>query len=322
MLNQDQYLSLYKKTLRIRLVEEAVANHYPGQEMRCPVHLSIGQEAVATGASYFLDPDDYMMSTHRAHAHYLAKGGDLKKMIAEFYGKQTGCCAGRGGSMHLVDLDVAMIGSTPIVGGAFPVGVGVAFASKLKKENKITLVYLGEAMTEEGVFTEALNFAALKKLPILFVCESNQYSVYSPMEVRQPSNRNLTAIVEAHGIQSLKGDGNKIDEVLKLCQASIESIKKDQAPRFVELETYRFREHCGPHYDIQLGYRSQEELDSWKKRCPIAYFENLLRDKGWLSDEQNHQIKNEIQKEIDEAFAFAKASPFPKKEELLTHLYA
>jgi len=260
------------------------------------------------------------MSTHRSHAHYLAKGGNLNRMIAELYGKKTGCAAGRGGSMHLVDLSANMIGSTPIVGGSFPIAIGVAFACAQKE--RITVVFIGEAMTEEGVFAEGINFAALKQLPILFVCETNLYSVYSPMEVRQPKDRDICKIVEAHGIPTQRGDGNKIDEVLNLSQKAIQEVKNGGGPRFLELSTYRWLEHCGPNYDIDLGYRSQKELDAWKKRCPIAYFKNLLLSQNLISNAQLEEIELEIKQEIKEAFDFSDQSPFPSKEDLLTHIYA
>lgn len=321
-MDKESYQSLFYDTLRIRLVEEAIADRYGEQEMRCPVHLSIGQEAVATGVCAHLNQEDYILSTHRAHAHYLAKGGSLKRMIAEIYGKITGCCGGRGGSMHLVDLDVNMIGSTPIVGGSFPIAVGVAFASEQKKENRVTAVFIGEAMTEEGVFSEGINFAALQNLPILFVCETNLYSVYSPMEVRQPSKRDICKLAEAHGIPAEKGDGNKIDEVLELTSKAVSKIRKGEGPQLIELSTYRWREHCGPNYDIQLGYRTQQELDHWKEKCPIKYFEKLLFEKGYLNAFDLKVMHENIEKEIEEAFSYSIESPYPEKEDLFTHIYS
>src|SRR3990167_1684775 len=223
-------LDLFKRMLRIRLIEEAIAHRYQEQKMRCPVHLSIGQEAVAVGVCKAALHLDYLISNHRAHAHYLAKGGDLKKMIAEIYGKSTGCCLGRGGSMHLVDRSVGMYGSTPIVGGSLPVGVGLAFATQLKKESDVTLIFFGEGSTEEGVFGESLNFAALKKLPVLFICENNFYSVYSPLNVRQPPQRDRVAIARAHGMVAKTGYGNDVEEVYRLASSAITSIREGNGP--------------------------------------------------------------------------------------------
>lgn len=295
--------------LRIRMVEEALAARYFEQEIRCPMHLSIGQEAVAVGVCSALEHKDIVMSAHRAHAHYLAKGGDLKKMIAEMYGKKSGCCGGIGGSMHLVDLSVNMYGCTPIVGGTFPVAVGLAFADWMDQKKRVTTMFFGEGMTEEGVFFEAINFASLKQLPVLFICENNLYSVYSPLSVRQSENRHLTKIVEAHGIKTFKGDGNNLDEVFTLSQKGAQHIREGKGPCFIEFSTYRWREHCGPNFDNHIGYRTEQEFETWKKLCPIKrYLES--------HDIDEQAMRAEIQIEIDEAFAFAKQSEFPPQEDL------
>ena len=289
-------LSLEQQVLRIRMIEEAIADRYAEQKMRCPVHLSIGQEAVAVGVCAHLKSTDYAVSGHRAHAHYLAKGGDLKKMIAEIYGKKTGCCGGRGGSMHLVDLKAGFLGSTPIVGGSIPVGVGAAFGSVLKGEERIVAIFFGEGATEEGVFAESLNFAALKNLPVLFVCENNLYSVYSPLEVRQPKERSIPLLAEAHGIFALKGDGNGLNEVSILAEKGIKHIRQGRGPCLLELATYRFREHCGPDID---PYQPKEEVEYWKARDPFISISTS---------------RKEIEQEIKEAFDFAENSPFPTLE--------
>ncbi len=313
---------LFFRTLRIRKIEEAIADRYPEGKMRCPVHLSIGQEAVAVGVAAHLRQEDAVLSTHRAHAHYLARGGNLKKMLAELYGKKTGCCAGRGGSMHLTDLSVGFIGSTPIVGGSFPVAVGVAAAYKMQKKEGLTALFFGEAMTEEGVFSEGINFAALKKLPLLLICESNLYSVYSPMEVRQPDNRDLPAIVRGHGIPAVKGNGNDPEEVFSLTKEAVQKIRNGEGPQFIELETYRFREHCGPGYDIELGYRSQTELDERMKQCPVETTKEFLLREKILLPEETEREEHKIRKEIEEAFLFAEQSPDPDPEDLLLHVEA
>lgn len=290
--------NLFQQLLRIRMIEEAIASRYSEQKMRCPVHLSIGQEAIAVGVCSQLRKEDYVVSGHRAHAHYLAKGGSLKRMIAEMYGKKTGCSRGRGGSMHLLDLSVGFLGSIPIVGGSIPIGVGAAFASLLKKEDRVVVIFFGEGATEEGVFTESLNFAALKGLPVLFVCENNLYSVYSPLSVRQPSERSITALAEAHGIFAQKGDGNDLDEIVSLTEESFDYMRKNKRPALVEFSTYRLREHCGPHIDI---FQPVDEVNGWKKRDP-------LRD---ISKE----YADAIAEEIKEAFDFAEQSPFPEPDE-------
>lgn len=292
-------LTKERELLRIRMIEEAIANRYAEQKMRCPVHLSIGQEAIAVGVCSHLTKEDYVVSGHRAHAHYLAKGGDLKKMLAEIYGKKTGCSGGRGGSMHLIDLSVGFLGSTPIVGGTIPIGVGASFGSLLKGEKRITAIFFGEGATEEGVFAESLNFAALKMLPVLFVCENNLYSVYSPLAVRQPASRSITALAAAHGMLALKGDGNCLKEVDDLASACMEHMRAGKGPCLLELTTYRFKEHCGPNPD---PYQPEEEKAYWQERDPLNGID--------LPEE-----KEAIQKEIEESFAFAESSPFPTLSE-------
>lgn len=303
---------LFFKMLRIRMIEEAIADRYSEQNMRCPTHLSIGQEAIAVGVSEALSPEDFVMSNHRAHAHYLAKGGDLKKMIAEIHGKKTGCCLGRGGSMHLVDLSVGMYGSTPIVANSIPVATGLAFSSFLQNDKHLSVSYFGEGATEEGVFGECLNFAALKNLPILYVCEDNLYSVYSPIDVRQAKTRDLCKIAEAHGMFAKEGNGNDVVESYTIAKEAIDSIRNGNGPAFIKLNTYRFREHCGPNYDTDLGYRSVDEFETHLEKCPIKQTQKELIEEGALTEETIYMRWQEIEKEIDDAFTFAKESPFPE----------
>ena len=314
--------AMFRCALRIRMVEEAIADRYSEQQMRCPVHLSIGQEAVAVGICAALDKSDYAMSTHRAHAHYLAKGGDLRAMLAEIYGKRTGCSSGKGGSMHIVDLEAGMLGSTPIVGSSIPVAVGAAFGSLLKNESRVTVVFFGEGATEEGVFLESLNFAALKMLPVVFVCENNLYSVYSPMDVRQPPSRNRVALAAAHGIESLAGDGNNVEAVHELAQRAVQRARSGAGPTYLEFATYRWREHCGPGYDNNIGYRTESEFIEWRNNCPIESYKSALLRQGSLSEHEIGLAIKSLTSEIDAAFAYAKESPFPEMEEMLASVYA
>ncbi len=303
---------LLKKMMRIRMVEETIADHYAEQEMRCPVHLSTGQEAVAVGVCSALQPEDYVMSTHRAHAHYLAKGGNLKAMLAEIYGKATGCCSGYGGSMHLTDLSVNMLGCTPIVGGSLPVAVGTAFATWQKNESRVTAVFFGEGATEEGVFAECLNFAALKKLPVIFVCENNLYSVYSPLSVRQPEKRDNVALAKAHGLSAAKADGNDVEAVYALSQQAVKNAREGFGPFFLEFNTYRWREHCGPQFDNHIGYRTEEEYQHWRHKCPVENYQKRLLSENIITPQDIETLIHSLQKEVNEAFVFAKESPFPE----------
>lgn len=321
-MNEDFKKKLYFDMLRIRMVDEAIAARYGEQQMRCPIHLCIGQEAIAVGVCANLSQDDYVMSTHRSHAHYLAKGGDLCRMIAEIYGKATGCTQGKGGSMHLVDLDAGFVGATPIVGSVIPIAVGTAFGTTLKGEERISVVFIGEGATEEGVFSESLNFAALKRLPMIFVCENNFFSVYSPMSVRQPETRDNVAIAAAYGLYTDRGDGNDLMAVSRKTAGAIEQIRRGRGPAYLEFTTYRWREHCGPNFDNDIGYRTEDEYLAWRNRCPLARYEQLLKKEGVLTREGISRRTQEITAEIEAAFAFALSSPFPVAEELHRHLYA
>jgi len=315
-------LKLYSQMLRIRLIEEKIAEIYPQQEIRCPVHLCIGQEAIPVGVCAQLTSEDYIMSNHRSHGHYLAKGGDLKSMMAELFGKRSGCCSGKGGSMHLVDISAGFLGSMPIVGSSIPIAVGAALGSVMQGRSRITVVFFGEGATEEGVFQESINFAVLKNLPIVFVCENNLYSVYSPLSVRQPAGREVFRVAESLGIESYQGDGNDIFEVYRFAEQAVHKARENRGPTFLEFKTYRWLEHCGPNYDNDLGYRTNHEFNDWKKRCPLAQMREYLLQEQLFSGVEEDGIVNEINREIDGAICYAKESPFPGKQFLLEHIYA
>ena len=311
--------NLYKRMLKIRLTEEMIAERYSDEEMRCPTHLSIGQEAIAAGVCACLTNSDLVLSTHRCHAHYLAKGGNLNSMISEIYGKETGCSAGKGGSMHLIDTSVGFMGSTAIVGNTIPVAVGLALSMQLKGTNNISCVFFGDGAIEEGAFYESVNFAVLRNLPVLFICENNLYSVYSSLKVRQPENRKIHEMVAALGIETNNGNGNLVSEVYTLTNNAVKKIKNGDGPQFIEFSTYRWREHCGPNYDNNIGYRTEKEFMEWKEKDPVQYCENKLLN---LSNNEIEDYRIKIQAEIDNAFHFAKQSPFPNPQQAYTDLFA
>lgn len=314
---------LFYDMLRIRRAEEKIAELYPEQEMRCPVHLCIGQEAIAAGVCAHLKKEDYVMSAHRSHGHYLAKGGNLSAMMAELWGKETGCSGGMGGSMHLIDLNAGFLGATPILASTIAIAVGTAFGARMKNEKRVTVVFFGEAATEEGTFHEAVNFAAVEKLPVLFVCENNLYSVYSPLSVRQPDTREVYELAKGHGIPATQADGNDVMAVHKLAGNTIAKIRKvGKGPVFLEFSTYRWREHCGPNYDNHIGYRTEAEFKEWKKKCPIENFQKKLLWQKLLTSKELEQITMKIDREVDEAVEYAKKSPFPSTNNLLERVYA
>ena len=314
MLSAQIKRKLLADMIRIRTLEEGIVARYGEQEMRCPVHLSIGQEASAVGICSALKTSDWAFSGHRNHAHYIAKGGSIQRMLAEIYGKATGCCGGKGGSMHLTDLDAGFIGATPIVGSTVPIAVGAALTAQYQHPGKVVVIFLGDGAMEAGVVSESINFAVLKNLPILFVCENNLYSVYSPMSVRQPSQRSLSQFAEGHGIKTQSIDGNDVELVFNAASIAVESVRAGHGPHFIELKTYRWREHCGPNFDNDIGYRTEEEFIAWKLKDPIA-----------LYSQQFSNVEEEFNKaelEVNQAFDFAKSSAFPQLDAASQYIYA
>ncbi len=308
--------------LRIRLIEERLKDLYAEQEMRCPTHFSIGQEAVAAGVCVHLTQEELVTSAHRSHAHYLAKGGDLKAMVAELYGKVTGCAAGKGGSMHLIDLPAGFLGAVPLVGSTIAIGVGAALSSVLQGEPRLIVIFFGDGATETGVFHESLNFAAIHRLPVVMICENNFYSVLTPLECRLPNGLEVYQRAQAHGVLSLQGDGNDADDVYALAGEAIAHARRGRGPVFVEFKTYRWLEHCGPNEDLSIGYRQPGEFESWVARDPVKLYTSRLQERGIVTDAEIAAMARAIAAEIDEAVAFAKASPFPTRDQLTAHVYA
>ncbi len=313
-------LRLLEHMLRIRAVEEEIAQRYPNGRIRCPTHLSIGQEAVPAAFAECVRREDYAVSTHRGHAHYLAKGGSLQAMLDEIYGKASGCARGRGGSMHLIDLGVNFMGTSAIVGNSIPIGVGLALSAQLRRSDQISCIFLGDGATEEGVFYESVNFAALRRLPALFICENNLYSVYSPLTVRQPAGRGIAAMVKALGVQTWDGDGNCAEDSLKKLAAAFAHVRAGFGPAFVELATYRWREHCGPDYDNHIGYRSEDEFHTWLARDPVANLRTKLAAEGAIASIADMEAK--ITNEVAESFVRAETAPFPSPAEAYASPYA
>jgi TPP-dependent pyruvate/acetoin dehydrogenase alpha subunit len=312
-----ELLKAYESLVKIRMVEERISTQYGDQKIRCPVHLSIGQEAVAVGICEFSDRSDLVVSSHRAHAHYLAKGGDLDAFVAEIYGKASGCSGGRGGSMHLVDRNVGFVASTAIVGNTIPVGVGLAMSLKLESQNNIVIIFFGEGATEEGVFYESLNIAAVKELPCLFVCENNRYSVYTNLNDRQPQGRDLRALAAGMGVESMSFQGNDLRETLAAGKSACSKVRAMKRPIVLEFKTYRYVEHCGPDSDDYLNYRPIEERTYWYSRDPIRIAKAYLIESKICTSRRLAQIERELRDEIDGAFERAETAPYPSFESLL-----
>jgi len=310
----NKHEDFYRQVLRIRRVEEEVARVYPTDKIKSPVHLSIGQEGVSVGVCAALRPSDVVCPTYRGHALYLAKGGNLRAMIAELYGKVTGCTRGKGGSMHLIDVGAGVLGASAIVGTTIPLAVGYAYAQRLKKTDTVVASFFGDGAVDEGAFHESMNFAALHKLPVLFVCENNFYSIHSPQLARQP-HANLCARAASYGVAAETLDGCDVPALYESVRSAVESVRRGEGPRFLECMTYRFREHVGPNEDFHAGYRSREEAEPWFARDPLLLLGQLL------TPTVRTLIEAEVEAEIAEAFAFAEASPLPASDELLADVY-
>jgi len=303
------------------MVEEAIADRYSEQEMRCPVHLSIGQEGAAVGVCLALRRSDVIVSNHRSHGHYLAKGGCLDAMLAEIYGRETGCCGGRGRSMHLFDNGAGIIASVPIVGSTIPIAVGAALTFAGEDDTRVSAAFLGDGATEEGVFHESLNFASLHNLPVIFVVENNLYSVYTPLASRQPE-RPLEDYGKAHGVPGFHVDGNDVLEVYKLTKDLVDAARRGRGPSLIVADTYRWREHCGPNYDNDLGYRTVAEFEAWRALCPIEYYRSFLLESNAVTSELEQEMIHEIDAEINRSFEKARAAPFPCPETVARNVYA
>jgi TPP-dependent pyruvate/acetoin dehydrogenase alpha subunit len=315
-------LELFASLLKARRVEERIQKLYPEGDMRCPTHLSLGQEAVAVGVCAALRAEDAVISAHRSHAHYIARGGSIPAMFAELYGKEDGCAAGKGGSMHLIDLGVNFLGCVPIVGSTIPIGVGAALGKRLMEDDGVSVVFFGDGAAETGVFHESINFAATLKLPVLFVCENNLYSVNTPLEPRQPAGRTIAELAAGHSLASSQHDGQAVETVLAATMSALAGIRGGGGPALLEFMTYRWAEHCGPLGDLHLGYRGQEEFDAWLARCPVALHRQALTEDGVLDAAREREWDRAIEAAIDEAVAHAQAGPFPPRSALAQGIYA
>ncbi len=311
---------LLKKMLSIRIFEERIVAVYPKQEMKTPVHLCIGQEACAAGVCAHLNKEDLIFSTHRNHGHYIAKGADLRAITAELYGRTDGCTKGKGGSMHFVDVEAGCMGTTAIVGGSIPLGAGGALALKMRGVNAISAAFFGDGAADEGVLQETLNFAALKKLPVLFACENNFYATNSNVRARH-AGPSIAARAAAFGIPNATVDGNDAEIVWRAAGDAIAHIRSGKGPYFLEMTTYRWKGHVGPECDYEKGCRPKAELDEWLNRCPIKLYTEKLLAEGAISQAEIDAIKAELTSRVDAAWEFALASPAPKEKDLMTDVY-
>ena len=308
------YPRLYRSLYRIRRVEEEVARLYPTDKIKSPVHLSIGQEAVSVGVCAALQPQDVVFGTYRSHALYLAKGGDLRQMVAELYGKATGCTRGKGGSMHLIAREQGVMGTSAVVGTTIANAVGHAYALRYRREDAVVASFFGDGATEEGVFAESLNFAVLKRLPILFVCENNQYAIHTHQGRRQ-GHPVICERARANGLPAERVAGDDLSDLVGRARDVVARLRAGAGPWFFEVMTYRWREHVGPGRDFHLGFRGEDEAAPWVANDPVRRLAETIdpRDRA--------VIEAAVDREIAEAFAFAEESPFPDADELTRDVF-
>jgi TPP-dependent pyruvate/acetoin dehydrogenase alpha subunit len=305
---------LYRSLYRIRRVEEEIARVYPTDKIKSPVHLSIGQEAVSVGVCAALGPRDVVFGTYRGHALYLAKGGDMKEMVAELYGKATGCTRGKGGSMHLISPEAGMLGASAVVGTTVANAVGYAYALKHRGEPALVASFFGDGATEEGAFAESLNFAALKTLPIIFICENNRYAIHTHQGLRQ-ANPDICARARAYGIPAERVEHNDVLYLYERVRAVAPKVRAGGGPHFMEVMTYRWREHVGPGCDFHLGFRAETEAAPWLEA------DQVVRLAGMVGAGRGEQIRAEVEAEVAAALAFGEESPEPDAAELYTDVF-
>jgi pyruvate dehydrogenase E1 component alpha subunit len=310
-------MAALESLLAIRFFEEAVDGMFARGLMHGTMHLSIGQEAVATGVCAALRQTDFITSTHRGHSHCIAKGADLTRMMAELLAKQTGYCRGRGGSMHIADAKTGNLGANGIVAGGIPIAAGAALAQKLKKTDNVVVSFFGDGATNEGAFHEALNLASVWDLPVIFVCENNKYgmsfSTAKSMKVEKISER-----AAAYAIPGVTVDGNDVDAVYEVTKQAVDRARAGKGPTLIECETYRHKGHSKSDKNL---YRTKEEIDFWKTKDPVGKFETLLIEKGIISKEQAEQITENVRNEIRNAITEAQSAPDSDPAELLSSVF-
>ncbi|HUV73963.1 MAG TPA: thiamine pyrophosphate-dependent dehydrogenase E1 component subunit alpha [Anaerolineae bacterium] len=309
---------MLKKMYEIRFFEETVDDLFARGLVHGTMHLSVGQEASAVGSIYALNNEDYILSTHRGHGHCIAKGADINLMMAEFMGKETGYCRGRGGSMHIADMEGRNLGANGVVGGGIPLAVGVGLSLKMRRSDEIVMGFFGDGAANQGCFHEALNMAAIWSLPIVYVCENNQYGM-SMSTRRALAIERIAQRADAYGIPGVTVDGNDVLEVYEAARKAVETARSGEGPILLECVTYRWKGHSKSDQEL---YRTKEELQAWKKKDPIARFRKLLVSEGVITKEEVATIEEEANRTIATALEYAQSSPEPDVDTILEGVYA
>lgn len=317
-LTRKQLIEMLSTMYKIRYFEEKADELFAMGKVHGTMHLSIGQEAVAVGAMAAIRPDDYILSTHRGHGHCIAKGADIKRMMAEFLGKETGYCRGRGGSMHIADVASGNLGATGVVAGGIPIAPGVGLSIKMRKTDQMVLCFFGDGAANQGAFHEALNLAAIWSLPVVFICENNQYGMSMSVQRAFPI-KDIAERAAAYAMPGVVVDGNDVMAVYEAVAQAVERARQGKGPSLIEAKTYRWKGHSKSDQEL---YRTREEIEAWKKRCPIKRLRERLLGGKMIDEEEVARIEREAEKVIEEAVRFAEESPEPRVEEIMEGVYA
>ncbi len=316
---QELLFKLYKKAYLIRAAEEIIVQHYDNNEMKTPMHMSMGEEAICSGVCTALGKNSPTFGTYRSHGLYLAVTEETDKFFAEMFGRVTGVLKGKGGSMHLLSPEEGLLGISAVVGSTLPLAVGNAFANVYLKKNTVTTVFFGDGAVDEGVFWESLNIACSKSLPVLFVCEDNGYAVHTPPHARR-GYKSLSDIVKQYSCSVFKSDTTDAEEIYNLTLKAIDSIHTTKQPAFLELNYYRYLEHVGIHEDFAAGYRSKEEFTKWSKKDPVSLLRNKLKE-AKVKEEDILKLEEDIKGKVNESFNKALKAPPPQADELLNNTF-
>jgi len=315
---REKLIGMYRKLLQIRHFEEKVFELYGQNMVPGTIHLYVGQEAVAVGVCSTLRRDDYITSTHRGHGHCIAKGADIKRVMAEILGRKTGYCKGKGGSMHIADFSVGVLGATAVVGAGLPIATGAALSIKLRRTDQVVACFFGDGASNQGTFHESLNMAAIWRLPVLFVCENNLYAM-GTRQTRVMLIKNIAERAAAYGMPGVTVDGNDVLAVYRATKEAVERARKGDGPTLLECKTYR---HKGHSRMDPAKYRPKEEVEEWLRKDPVKRFRAKLIEMNVLSQKEAEEIERAVISEVEEAVKFALESPYPSPEEALEDVYA
>lgn len=317
-LSKEKLLWMYKEMITIRKFEEMTFQLFKEGFIHGWLHAYIGEEAVAVGACADLRKDDYILSTHRGHGHCIAKGANLKNMMAEIFGRKDGYCKGKGGSMHIVDYNQGIVGANGIVGAGIPIATGCGLSSKMRGTNQVTICFFGDGASNQGTFHEAINLASIWKLPVIYLCENNFYGI-SLHQSKHQAVKNVADRAAAYNIPGVVVDGNDVISVYNATNEAVKRARNGGGPTLLECQTYRWREHS--EVDPPARYRTKEEVEEWKKKCPIKRFRTQLVQMNAVEENEVVKIEQDVQLRIEEAVEFAKNSPEPEPEEAKTDIY-